>query len=105
MDYSVMPERLRTYRETKFVKDHPPLRPPHFPWRTLLAAITLFSVGTVFLLMGLGKFFSVGLEESVPFLVIGSICFIPGSYHSFIFLQIFRGIPGYSYDQIPSYDE
>lgn len=31
--------------------------------------------------------------------------FIPGSYVSFIIYQTWKGVPGYSYDQIPSYDD
>ena len=36
----------------------------------------------------------------------GVFTFIPGSYHTWILFQSWRGVPGYSYDQIPDlYDE
>lgn len=31
--------------------------------------------------------------------------FIPGSYVSWIIYHTWKGTPGYSYDQIPSYDD
>eukprot|EP00919_Chromeraceae_sp_WS-2016_P062029 GHVR01146944.1.p1 GENE.GHVR01146944.1~~GHVR01146944.1.p1 ORF type:complete len:127 (-),score=19.79 GHVR01146944.1:53-376(-) len=82
-----------------------PLRPPKVPWRTLLMAIFLFIVGTVFLLMGLNVIVQFRYGECIPFMIIGCICFIPGSYYVFMFIQIFRGIKGYNYDDIPSYDD
>ena len=46
------------------------------------------------------------IASSLPlFLSLSLSGFIPGSYVSFIMYQTWKGVPGYSYDQIPSYDE
>uniref|UniRef100_A0A0G4HKS0 Transmembrane protein 230 n=1 Tax=Chromera velia CCMP2878 TaxID=1169474 RepID=A0A0G4HKS0_9ALVE len=83
----------------------PPLRPPDTPWKSLALALFLFAVGSTFLMMGLNVFFKTRVYDSIPFLIIGSIAFIPGAFYTFIFVQIFRGIPGYSYNDIPQYDD
>ena len=59
----------------------------------------------IFSTLGITFVFTLGLSEALPFLIIGGIGFIPGSYVSFIIYHTWRGTPGYSYDQIPSYDE
>ena len=43
------------------------------------------------------------LHAGLPFLIIGSITFIPGSYYSFIAYGAWRGYKGYSLSLIPDY--
>lgn len=73
--------------------------------RTFFTAIFLLAVGVVFSTLGLTFVFTLGMSEALPFLIIGGIGFIPGSYVSFIIYHTWRGTPGFSYDQIPSYDD
>eukprot|EP00913_Durusdinium_trenchii_P024676 g23163.t1 len=73
-----------------FHNEPPALRPPKVPLKELILALVLFVVGTICLL-------------SMPFNVLGGLCFIPGAYHSFIFLMVFKKVPGYSYDMIITY--
>jgi hypothetical protein len=37
----------------------------------------------------------------VALLVLGSICFLPGFYHTRIAFLAWRGVPGFSLDDIP----
>ena len=85
----------------------PERRPTHkkLPRRTAFTAAFLLFVGVVFSTLGLSFLFTLGMHEALPFLIIGGIGFIPGSYVSFIIYQTWKGVPGYSYDQIPSYDD
>ena len=39
-----------------------------------------------------------GIKESYEFIVLGSIMFIPGSYHTFIAIMACKGVEGYTYD-------
>mmetsp|Transcript_107106 Transcript_107106/g.302883 ORF Transcript_107106/g.302883 Transcript_107106/m.302883 type:complete len:101 (-) Transcript_107106:111-413(-) len=87
------------------LNDHPPpLRGPKLPVKELILSLVLFAAGTTFLLCGANVFFRTSLSESIPFTLLGALCFIPGSYHSFIFLMVFRKVPGYSYDMITTFE-
>eukprot|EP00440_Ansanella_granifera_P036425 gb/GFBE01039524.1/.p1 GENE.gb/GFBE01039524.1/~~gb/GFBE01039524.1/.p1 ORF type:complete len:107 (+),score=20.99 gb/GFBE01039524.1/:1-321(+) len=86
-----------------FFKEPPALRPPKVPVKELLLALVLFVVGVVCLLCGANVFFRTSLYEAMPLNLIGGLCFIPGAYHSFIFLMVFKKVPGYSYDMIATY--
>ena len=82
----------------------PPLRKPALPVRSLLLSIVLFIIGVVFLLIGLSVFWKATLAESLPFTILGSICFIPGAYHVFVFFKVWMGHDGYSYEMLENYD-
>mmetsp|Transcript_37035 Transcript_37035/g.104490 ORF Transcript_37035/g.104490 Transcript_37035/m.104490 type:complete len:98 (-) Transcript_37035:123-416(-) len=81
----------------------PPLRGPQVPWREFVLSVSLFAIGITFLLCGANVFWRTSLSESLPFSVLGALCFIPGAYHTFIFYAVFMKIPGYSYDMITHY--
>ena len=68
-----------------------PLCKPSLPMKSLVLSVFLFVVGVMFLLIGLSVFWNTSLYESIPFTVLGSICFIPGVYHVFIFFKIWKG--------------
>jgi hypothetical protein len=93
--------------EDEFAYDAPERRmaPRKLPKRTFFTAVFLLGVGVIFCTLGLSFLFTLGLSEALPFLILGGIAFIPGSYVSFIMYQTWKGVPGYSYDQIPSYDD
>ena len=78
------------------------------PFYTTIAAVVMLSMGSVFLGLGLasicrGEGYDLGRNISV--LILGSILFIPGSYSSFILYGSWVGWSGFSYDQVPSYDD
>ncbi len=78
------------------------------PFYTTIAAVVMLSMGSVFLGLGLasicrGEGYDLGRNISV--LILGSILFIPGSYSSFILYGSWVGWNGFSYDQVPSYDD
>ena len=82
-----------------------PLQRPSLPLRSLFLSIFLFINGTVFLLIGLSVFWNASLGESLPFTILGSICFIPGAYHVFVFLKVWLGRDSaYTYDMLENYE-
>ena len=62
-------------------------------------------VGSVFLSLGLYKWSGSSLGESYEFILLGSIMFIPGSYHTFLLVQILRGVEGYDYELLDMFDQ
>ncbi|OQR88226.1 hypothetical protein ACHHYP_07051 [Achlya hypogyna] len=79
-------------------------RNQRFPIRTGLAAVVLFTIGSVLLyvstLFGLD-----GERRGLSFFVLGLITFIPGSYATTQLYGAYKGWPGYDYSQLPSYDD
>ena len=80
-----------------------PLRKPGLPKRSLFLSIFLFITGIVFLLIGFSVFWNTSLYESIPFSVLGWLCFIPGAYHVFLFVKIAQGADGYTYELLEHY--
>mmetsp|Transcript_91114 Transcript_91114/g.262756 ORF Transcript_91114/g.262756 Transcript_91114/m.262756 type:complete len:96 (+) Transcript_91114:89-376(+) len=78
----------------------PPLRGPKVPWKEVFLSVTLLFVGSSFLICGGCMAWKDGIMEAAPLLTLGTLCFIPGSYHTFLFIQIFRKVPGYTFDLI-----
>ena len=95
-------ERPLHRSQRKYIINKPP------PFYTTLAAIIMLSVGTVFLGLGVMYLYNDGWQrwgEHVSVLLLGSLLFIPGSYSSLILYGSWVGWCGYSYDQVPSYDD
>ena len=59
-----------------------------------------FIVGIIFLTLGITKTLDEGLYQSYELLLLGAMLFIPGSYHTFIAVQAFRKVPGYTYEEV-----
>lgn len=57
------------------------------------------------MLMGFSRFMEEGIRESYELLILGSILFIPGSYHTFISFMAFRMVDGYTFDQVAVFDD
>ena len=74
-------------------------------WKTITAAVVLFTTGTILLVCGLNVIRNGDRERAISMIVIGSICFLPGSYASWILWGAYSKWPGYSFSQVPSYDE
>ena len=72
--------------------------------KTLVAAIVLFSIGLLLIIIG-GALVAKGEQSSVGIavLVIGCLLFIPGSYSTFLFYKAYTKAPGYDIDSIPDF--
>ncbi|XP_048746843.1 transmembrane protein 230-like [Ostrea edulis] len=82
--------------------------PPKAPYKAIMLATLLFSIGTVLLVVGallLSGYISAEYSDRTwPVLIIGALMFIPGAYHVRIAYYAFKGYEGYSYDDIPEFD-
>ncbi|KAG1047809.1 hypothetical protein G6F46_010579 [Rhizopus delemar] len=83
--------------------DHP------IPWKAIGLATLLFLAGGGILAIGI--LIKVGtitsedwLSRGTPFIVLGSIMFIPGSYHLYIAYYAYYKYPGYDFSLIPDWD-
>ncbi|KAI8988425.1 hypothetical protein BDF20DRAFT_855630 [Mycotypha africana] len=79
------------------------------PWKAIALAIGLFIVGGILLAVGilikLGYLASEDLvARGTPFIVLGSIMFIPGAYHLYIAYYAYYKYPGYDFSLIPDWD-
>ncbi|KXZ44187.1 hypothetical protein GPECTOR_71g548 [Gonium pectorale] len=74
------------------------------PWKKVALAIGLLVVGTILLAVGLGLYLS-GKEQSggLPLIILGSITFLPGAYHTRIAYLAWKGYAGYSLNDIPDF--
>ena len=75
------------------------------PLRAILLALFLFFIGTVLIVIGaliITKTIVLDHENrGVPFMILGLLCFIPGSYYTFVVYQVANGNPKYSYNDFP----
>ena len=62
-------------------------------------------LGTFFLLHACAKLLEDGISGSYEFFLLGSIMFIPGSYHTFLAAMAWRGEPGYSFEDVAVFDD
>ncbi|KAG2495603.1 hypothetical protein HYH03_006203 [Edaphochlamys debaryana] len=74
------------------------------PWKKVALAIGLLLVGTILLSVGLGIYLT-GVEQAggLPLIILGSITFLPGFYHTRIAYKAWKGTAGYSLNQIPDF--
>lgn len=80
------------------------------PYKSILLAVALFTIGITLLVVGslLVSGYWIPAEyadRTIPVLILGCIAFIPGSYHTYIAWASYRHYVGYSYNQIPSFDD
>ncbi|EFJ43533.1 hypothetical protein VOLCADRAFT_119067 [Volvox carteri f. nagariensis] len=67
-------------------------------------AIGLLCFGTILLSIGLGLYLTGKQQEGgLPLIILGSLAFIPGAYHTRLAWLAWRGRAGYSLDQIPDF--
>ncbi|KAI8364113.1 hypothetical protein BD560DRAFT_403656 [Blakeslea trispora] len=79
------------------------------PWSAIGLAVLLFVLGGTLLALGilikLGTITSeVWLDRGTPFIVLGSIMFVPGIYHLYIAYYAYYKYPGYDFSLIPDWD-
>ncbi|CAG9326347.1 unnamed protein product [Blepharisma stoltei] len=84
----------------------PPLRKHRkIPYKTILLALLLTISGVIFFSVGMTHYGNGRFTDWGLYWLLGALVFIPGSYHLFIFLQLMRETPGYSYDMLPDFDD
>ncbi|KAM7391566.1 hypothetical protein PAMP_022247 [Pampus punctatissimus] len=83
--------------------------PPKVPYKAIALATVLFVIGSLLIIIGallLAGYFGVThSDRTLPVLIIGILVFLPGIYHLRIAYYASRGYPGYSYDDIPDFDD
>lgn len=67
------------------------------PYRTILVAFMFLILGSFFLIWGAIEFMNTGFMDAYEKWILGSLLFIPGSYHSVLAVQALRGVPGWDY--------
>eukprot|EP00050_Salpingoeca_kvevrii_P010326 m.7703 g.7703 ORF g.7703 m.7703 type:complete len:115 (-) comp2790_c0_seq2:45-389(-) len=81
---------------------------PKVPVRSIVLAVVLFIVGSVFLIVGTCLFTGVidtkYSDRWLPMAILGGLMFIPGSYHTYLAYYAWQGAPGYTFDDIPDFD-
>ncbi|KAG8574729.1 hypothetical protein GDO81_009301 [Engystomops pustulosus] len=83
--------------------------PPKIPYKAIALATVLFLIGTLLIVIGAllitGHIGNGGNERAIPVLIIGILVFLPGFYHLRIAYYAYKGYRGYSYDDIPDFDD
>ncbi|XP_065175601.1 transmembrane protein 230-like isoform X2 [Sycon ciliatum] len=83
--------------------------PVKVPWESIALAVVLFLLGTTFLslaiILRVGVIHSEFWEHCYPLFFLGCLLFIPGAYHVRIAYYAYKGYQGFSYADIPSYDD
>ena len=77
--------------------------------RTVLASITLFTIGSCMIYFGQVDLRfgteSNSRDRGLSMIIVGSLAFLPGSYAVIALFGAWRRWPGYSFETIPSYDD
>jgi len=75
------------------------------PYKTILLALLLTISAFIFFSVGSSLWLRGKFSDSVVYFLLGTLVFIPGSYHLFIYVQLVRKVPGYTYDMIPTFND
>ena len=71
--------------------------------RTILAAVLLFTTGSLLLYFGV-QALPAERDRGLAMIVTGAIAFVPGAYASTVIVGTLLGWRGYDYHDLPSYD-
>jgi hypothetical protein len=72
------------------------------PWKKVALAVFLCLAGAVMLTAGIVLWYEAPIDGlAIALLVLGSICFLPGFYHTRIAYLAWKGVSGYSLNDIP----
>ncbi|KAG7274528.1 hypothetical protein CRUP_023905 [Coryphaenoides rupestris] len=88
--YSRLPSHDDGYTDLQFKRS-----PPKVPYKAIALATFLFLIGSLL----------IHSDRTVPVLIIGILVFLPGFYHLRIAYYASKGYRGYSYDDIPDFDD
>ncbi|KAK9968132.1 hypothetical protein ABG768_002472 [Culter alburnus] len=102
--YSRLADSDEGYIDLQFKKT-----PPKVPYKAIALATFLFLVGSVLIIVGslllAGIIHVTNPDRTIPVLIIGILIFLPGFYHLRIAYYASKGYRGYSYDDIPDFDD
>ncbi|XP_038641258.1 transmembrane protein 230a [Scyliorhinus canicula] len=102
--YSKLADSDEGYIDLQFKK-----LPTKIPYKAIALAVILFLIGslliTIAALLLTGYISSSYSDTTWPVLIIGILVFLPGFYHLRIAYYASRGYRGYSYDDIPDFDD
>ncbi|KAK1800675.1 hypothetical protein P4O66_005880 [Electrophorus voltai] len=102
--YSRLAESDEGYIDLQFKRT-----PPKVPYKAIALAVFLFLVGSLLIIVGsllLAGYIHVSYpDRTIPVLIIGVLIFLPGFYHLRIAYYASKGYRGYSYDDIPDFDD
>ncbi|KAK2871308.1 hypothetical protein QQF64_002475 [Cirrhinus molitorella] len=102
--YSRLADSDEGYIDLQFKKT-----PPKVPYKAIALATFLFLVGSVLIVVGslllAGCINVMYPDRTIPVLIIGILIFLPGFYHLRIAYYASKGYRGYSYDDIPDFDD
>ncbi|KAF9964507.1 hypothetical protein BGZ70_006360 [Mortierella alpina] len=83
---------------------------PKAPMKSIVLASILLVLGIIGLVIG--ALIKVGimsspdwLDKGTPLLILGALCFIPGSYHVALAYYAYKEYEGYSFSHIPDLDD
>ncbi|KAL1923933.1 uncharacterized protein VTP21DRAFT_6968 [Calcarisporiella thermophila] len=82
--------------------------PPEYPvpWRAIFLSVLLFVLGSIGIVIS--ALLMTGIiatsVSGVPFLILGLLCFIPGSYYTYIAYYAYYGYEGFDFSQLPELD-
>uniref|UniRef100_UPI00358FFC5C transmembrane protein 230 isoform X3 n=1 Tax=Myxine glutinosa TaxID=7769 RepID=UPI00358FFC5C len=83
--------------------------PPRVPYKAIAMATVLFLLGSLLIVIGAclltGVIDSKYSDRTWPVLTLGFLLFLPGSYHVRLAWLAWCGRPGYSYADIPDFDD
>lgn len=72
------------------------------PWKKVALAVFLCLTGAIMLTTGIVLWYEAPVDGlAIAMLVLGSICFLPGFYHTRIAYLAWKGVAGYSLSDIP----
>ncbi|KAL4609254.1 transmembrane protein 230-like [Arapaima gigas] len=102
--YSRLADSEDGYIELQFKRS-----PPKVPYKAIALAAFLFLVGSLLIVIGAlllaGSIEVTHPDRTIPVLIIGILVFLPGFYHLRIAYYASKGYRGYSYDDIPNFDD
>lgn len=84
-------------------------KPVKIPWKPIIFAFILFTVGSLSITFGvlilIGHIDEKYSDRMWPLLILGSLMFIPGAYHTYLAFYAFRGCQGFDFSDIPTYGD
>ncbi|KAG9354806.1 hypothetical protein AGOR_G00054180 [Albula goreensis] len=102
--YSKLADSDDGYIDLQFKKS-----PPKVPYKAIALATVLFLIGSLLIIIGvllITEYIEVAhSDRTVPVLIIGVLVFLPGFYHLRIAYYASKGYHGYSYEDIPDFDD
>eukprot|EP00775_Hariotina_reticulata_P002578 gene2578-2880_t len=75
------------------------------PWKKVFLAVFLCLAGSAMLTAGICLWYKGTARDgsATALLVLGSVCFLPGFYHTRIAYLAWKGVQGYTLDSIPDF--